>query len=274
MSSVTTTPGTTLRLRYRDSSGTDRDIPFPLPIQQRPYHRDINTSGTILFVEEFRELGPVGVENDGVGVSYRDSSIIFQGHPTLCLDPLSSITTAADPGTVPDSNGVIAKRRFANLVAGKFGLEAWLFFSSNGLTVNNNKSISLYNRDGTNITIGRIWFDTPTSTSVDLRRLQSDGTYTLMQNYAGSWDAHQWDPSIDSYSNAGVWNYCKLVVDFDAKKYVSFQWNELFIDLSTFALRVEANTAAKALHFSFEMGNKSTGARRYMHVGHVVGTKE
>ncbi len=273
MSSVTQTPGTVLRLKTRDSNSVDRDLPYPLATIRKPWGtRETDVLGKTIFLEDFSNPN-VSMHNDGKGSAHRTCDVTFDSFPTVMLDAQGNIATGSDPGSVPNTGGVVFKRRVVNRVNGKVGYEHWIYFSGSNLTSATRISTSIYIRDGTNINIGRIWYDLA-ATDISIKYLQSDGTYTIVTSYP--WNRQvTYDPSIGNEDKAGEWNYVKLVIDFDKKEYVSFQWNEVLTSLAGKAIRSTADTAARnLLHFSHEMFQTDSARLRTLHLALPHGTRE
>lgn len=288
MSSVTNTTGTTLNLQYSGQDGNGRNLPYPLDMQLRPYTRAFSGFGKgVIFVEDFNFAQPT-FYNDGAGTGYRDPSIPFNGKPSFRLDPGTNTIGITSPGRTANQSGVISKRRIDNLVgtatktSSVFGQEQWIRWTSNNNGPGSNvmTSMSIYNRDGTNVWIGRLWVDTTTD-PLTLKILQSGGTYLQIGTYNTSVAAGTYQLETGIQDVAGIWAYCKLVVDMYNKVYVSAQFNENFYDLSsagTFGnqpIDNSADTGTRALHFSTEYAQQSAlTTSRFINIGQVVGTME
>ena len=290
MSSVSSSVGTTLQLQYVGNDSAQRNLPYPLDVQLRPYTRSQTGFGKgVLFVEQF--LHPMSrYFNDGAGVAFRDMDIPFDNRPSCRLDPQSSTIGLTTPGRTANQSGVVAKVRLANLVgtaiptsvSGIYGNEQWIRWTSNnnGPGTNVMTTVTTYNRDGTNLWIGRLWIDT-TFDPMQLKILQNGGNWLQIGTYNSSVAAgtHQIETGI--VDRAGLWNYVKLIIDFYNKVYVSAQFNELYFPFGTgTALGVQAidtgpDTGARTMHFSTEYAQQSLlSTSRYINVGQVVGTVE
>src|SRR4029077_1403994 len=182
-------------------------------------------------------------------------------------------TALTDPGrTANSATFVIAKRRVQALTTlGKYGMEGWFRWTSNNWNTNTFTVFSVYNRDGINIYIGRLWVD-GTVDPVSLKTLQSGGSYSQIGTYNTTPAQGTYNPGGYLFDRAGSWQYVKLVVDFTAKTYGSAQFNESIFPLSN-ALDSTADAGARQLHFSVECAQK-TSTRRFMNVASLVGTIE
>lgn len=236
------------------------------------------SGGRILFVED-HSSGLNGMFNDGCGSASVDYDIMFNGRPTVRLDPQGNTNASATtPGTSPLTQGVVFKRRINDGFSGTFGMETWLRWTS----ANNNASgpgvlttASLYNRDGTSAWLSRFWIDTSTGTDqAALSYLNSSGTYTQLASVTNqSFTQHQWDPVNSGWDRAGTWHYVKLITNMQSKQYVSIQFDDQVFSLSGTSIYQLASTGAKTMHFSVDYSQK-TATRRFMNVGPVVGTVE
>lgn len=231
----------------------------------------------ILFLEDFK--APVlGMYNDGVGSAARDCEIMFDGCPSVRLDTQGNSTGAqTDPGSSPLTSGVVFKRRIHDSFSSKFGAECWVRFSSGNNTTNTLTCVSVYNRDGTNAHLGRIWLDTNAGTNnpLSVKYLNSGGTYTEILSIADQSHGanHMYDVKNGDYDKSGGWWYVKLVVDLENDEYVSIQVGDHFVDMAGVAIRQAASTGFKGMHFSVETAHE-TASRHYVNVAKVVGTRE
>jgi len=218
--------------------------------------------------------------NDGAGLAYRDTVVTFNGYPTVKLDSNgASIGSPGNntPGITPNTNGVVFKHRVGNLITKKIGFEHW-WAPSGANQAQAVYSASIYNRDGTNIHIGRLFLDTQSGTApLVIRFLNSSGTYTpLTPNPSTSPGYHTYDPGgAASIDRAGQWNYVKFIVDFAASQYVSAFYNDQDFtnQIAGQTIGSAADAGPQVLHFSLEYGAE-TGTRRYVRVAHLVGTDE
>ncbi len=224
--------------------------------------------------------------NDGSGVAFRDTDIMFNGRHTLRLCPIQATTASVNPGTSANTQGVVCKFRRNNLVgttgipSSVFGWEQWMRWTSNGnFTSNIITSSSIYNRDGVNLWTGRLWIDLRV-TPITLNILTSSGTYTQIGTYNMA-DGGTYQPENGLFDRAGQWNYVKLVVDMYNKVYKSAQFNEIFFDLNNTAVlsnnaifsQVDAGT--RVLHFSTEYAQRNNPTtEQFMNIAQPVATFE
>lgn len=250
-----------------------------------------STGGTLLYVEDFAAVQP-GVWNDGLGSASRDCDIMFDGKPTLRLDPQGQTNgSATNPGRTANTGGVVVKRRIHDGFRHRFGMEFWFRFSSINLTSNTLLSASIYNRDGTNAYHARIWLD-PNGNNQPMLAKVLDGaatntasgtnpagaaTYTsvstsVVQNGAGS---HTFEPKSGRLDRAGGWHWCKFVVDFVTLKYVSIQLDgEALVDLSGYNIDTTTSAGFAGMHHSFEFSASTSTAPRFISIANMVGTLE
>lgn len=274
-------------LETRALSGRDRQIVgIGEPIRPAPSR---GTSGRVLYGEAFRYIRP-GLWNDGVGWVMRDCDIPFNDRPTCRLDTGGqSNGGAANPGRTAITTGVVAKRRIHDGYRGRFGVEAWVRFTSLNLTTNTLLSMSIYNRNGTQAHHGRVWLD-PAGNNVPMHGRILDGTASnalsgtvgsgtavyadvvtsVSQNGAGS---HTYDPPSGRLDLVGGWHFVKLVVDFVTLKYVSLQLDAEVVDVSTYNMDVTDTTGFAGMHHSFEF-SAGTTTRRFVNVANMIGTVE
>lgn len=232
------------------------------------------TGGQILFQEDFAR-SPLGMFNDGCGSASIDHDVMFNGRPTVRLDPQGNISSGTTPSTSPLTTGVVFKRRISDGFSGNFGVECWLRWTSANQTNNVFTTVSLYNRDGTSAWLSRLWIDTTTgSDQATLSYLNNAGTYTILGTISNqSFTQHQWDPVNGSWDRAGVWHYAKVITDFKNKNYVSIQFDDQVFPLPGTGVYQLASTGAKVMHFSIDYSQK-TATRRFINVANVVGTEE
>lgn len=244
------------------------------------------SKGSLLYVEDFSAVMP-GVWNDGLGTASRDCDIMFNGKPTLRLDPQGQVNSGAtSPGRTAATSGVVVKRRIHDGYRGRFGVEAWFRMSSLNLTSNAFFSMSIYNRNGTNAHHARIWFDPNGNNQPMIAKLldgaatsAAGGTATwttavtsVVQNGAGS---HTFEPKSGRLDRAGGWHWAKLVVDFRTLKYVSLQFDgESVTDLSAYDMDVSSSAGFAGMHHSFEFSASSATSPRFVNVANMVGTAE
>jgi len=247
--------------------------------------------GELLYVEDFSGVQP-GVWNDGLGSASRDCDIMFNGKPTLRLDPQGQTNgSATNPGRTANTGGVVVKRRLHDGFRHQFGMEFWFRFSSINLTSNTIFSASIYNRDGTNAYHGRLWLNPNGNNQPMLVQLldgaatntasgtnpSSAATYTtvvtsVLQNGAGS---HTFEPKSGRLDRAGGWHWCKLVVDMATKKYVSVQVDgEAVVDCSSYLLDTTTSSGFAGMHHSFEFSASTSTAPRFVSIANMVGTVE
>lgn len=267
---------------------TEADARVTEPSREAP-HR--SPGGRILFVENFRAIQP-GMWNDGVGSASRDCDVMFNGRPTLRLDPQGQANSGAtNPGRTAATSGVVVKRRIHDGFHNRIGLEAWFRLTSTNLTTNTFFSMSIYNRDGTYAYHGRVWLD-PNGVNQPLVARILDGTATATAAgpdptgaatyYAAATSAlqtgggsHTYDPSSGRCDRAGGWHWVKLVVDFTTKKYVGLYLDgEAYTDLSTYSLDTTTSTGFAGLHLSFELSASTSTRPRYVNIANVVCTQE
>ena len=251
----------------------------------------------VLFMEDFR-LPSTGMWNDGKrggvgvaglsGTATRDNELTIFGMPTCRLDTQGNSVTANSPGlTGPDNSGIVFKRRIGNQPAsgGIYSIEFWVNWTSGNHNANSGFSTCIYNRDGTNITAGRLWLDTTvggfTSNAITIKLLQSNQTWVTLGTSTSSWSGTQYDPFLASYDKAGGWHYVKLAVNFTTKTYQRVQFDELEFDVSSTSpspqnLLISADTSAgKVMHFSIDAASlNSDSTRRFWNIAQVVGMRE
>ncbi len=241
-------------------------------------------TGVVLYVEDFAGVQP-GVWNDGLGSISRDCDIMFDGKPSLRLDPQGQINGGAvSPGRTAATGGVVVKRRIHDGYRHQFGMEFWFRFSSLNLTSNSFFSASIYNRDGTNAHHARLWLN-PNGNNVPMLAqvldgvASSGGTATwatvatsVLQNGAGT---HTWEPKSGRLDRAGGWHWAKMVVDFRTLKYVSVQIDgEALADCSAYSLDVTASAGFAGMHHSFEFSSTTSTQPRFVNIANMVGTLE
>ena len=280
MSSSTTSTGTTLQLQTKDPSGNLHNLPYPFQHIPRPFTRDPLTSGRVIFVENFKSSS-MSMHNDGAGLAYRDTVVMFNGYPTAKLDTNgASIGSPGNntPGTTPNTGGVVFKHRVGNLAnTKKIGFEHW-WYPSSANQAQAVYSTSIYIRDGVNIYIGRLFLDTQSgSAPLVIRFLNSSGTYTpVTPNPLTNPAFHTYDPGgAASNDRAGQWNYVKFIIDLTVKQYVSAFYNDqdFTTQIAGQATYQTADTGPPVLHTSLEYAAE-TATRRFVRVAHIVVTDE
>ncbi len=289
-SQIQTGVSSSIKLQYVDANGNVQNIPFPLPVQRyydTPSRQFPTQPPGRLFHENF--LSPkFGMTNDGAAGSlvYRDTEIMFAGYPSIRLDTNGTSTAQSNPGTGPvDTAGIIFKERLStnipNLgglsgVSGIYAWEGWVRFTSNNLATNTIPSISIYLRDGTNINVGTIWFDTTTLfafNKMQLQYLNSGGTYTVLGSQNVGWGTVSYDLGMGVPDEEGVWNYWYLAIDFGNGVYKSFQFNDIDYTstINNAPIRAAPDTASLGnLHFSLQFASK-TSTRRYINYALLSG---
>lgn len=225
--------------------------------------------------------------NDGAGIAFRDTDIMFNGKHTLRLCPQQNTTAQTTPTATANNQGVVCKFRRQNLVGTSgsttsvFGWEVWIRpTSNNNFTSNALISASIYDRDGVNVWPARVWIDLSV-TPASLKVLTSTGTYTQVGTYNIA-DGGTFQPENGLFDRAGQWMYVKLVADMYNKVYRSLQFNETFFDLtntailSSNALFPTADTGARSMmHFSVEYAQTASGAtERFINIAQPVATFE
>ena len=275
-------------IETRTVAGRERQmVAFAEPLRPAPSRTGL---GQVIYVEDFRGVQP-GLWNDALGLAWRDCDIMWNGKPTLRLDTGGVANAGAtNPGRTVSTSGVVMKRRIHDGFRHAFGVEFWFRMTSLNLTTNTFVSMSIYNRDGTNATHGRIWLD-PNGNNVPMVGRILDGTATnalsgtnpastavytavttsVNQNGAGT---HTYDVPTGRLDRAGGWHWCKLVVDFRTGKYVSIQLDgESAVDLSAYTLDVTTSAGMAGMHHSFEI-SATTSTRRFINIANVIGTVE
>jgi hypothetical protein len=278
------TTGTSLQFQYQDPNGVLHNLPHPLLTYLMPYTRAFTAKG-ILGSVDMSGIMP-DMYNDGAGTAFRDTDIMFNGKHTYRISPQQTTTARTNPGRTADTLGCVCKFRRNNLVgtngipSSVFGWEQWIrLTSNNNFSSNVNISASIYNRDGTNLWIGRFWLNTAV-TPVTLNILANGGTYTQVGTYNIA-DGGTYQPENGLFDRAGAWNYVKLVVDMYNKVYKSLQFNENFYDLtntavlSNNALDTTADAGTRTLHFSTEFAQQtSPSTERFINIAQPVATFE
>lgn len=242
-------------------------------------------SGSVLYVEDFSAVQP-GLWNDGLGSASRDCDIMFNGRPTLRLDPQGQVNSGAtNPGRTAATSGVVVKRRIHDGFRHLYGIEFWFRMTSLNLTTNTFFSASVYNRDGTNAYHSRVWFN-PNGNNQPMLAQILDGAASatagsavyatvatsVQQNGAGS---HTFEPKSGRLDRAGGWHWAKLVANFATKKYVSLQFDgESLVDLSSYSMDVTASTGFAGMHHSFEFSASTSTRPRFVNVANMIGTVE
>jgi hypothetical protein len=284
LSSTTSTTGTSLQFQYQDPNGVLHALPHPLQTYQIPFTRSFSSKG-IFGAVDFSGIMP-DMYNDGAGVAFRDTDIMFNGKHTLRLCPVQTTTTNVNPGRSANTQGIVCKFRRNNLVgttgvpSNVFGWEQWMRWTSNGnFTSNIITSSSIYNRDGTNLWTGRLWIDLRV-TPIVLYVLQSGGTWAQIGTYNMA-DGGTYQPENGLFDRAGQWSYVKLVIDEYNKTYRSVQFNEAFFDLTNSAVLSNntidslADTGTRVLHFSTEYAQRNNPAtEQFMNIAQPVATFE
>ena len=284
MSSTSTSTGVSLQFQYQDPNGVLRNLPHPLQTYQIPFTRSFTAKG-ILGTVDVSAIIP-DMYNDGAGVAFRDTDIMFNGKHSLRLSPGTATTTRTDPGTTANTQGVVCKFRRNNLIGSAgipsnvFGWEQWIrWTSNNNFSANAITSASIYNRDGTNLFIGRVWINLSAS-PITLSVLNSSGVWVQIGTYNMA-DGGTYQPENGLFDRAGQWSYLKLVVDMFNKVYKSLQFNELFFDLTNTAVLSNntvfstADSGTRVLHFSTEYAQQnSLTTERFINIAQPVATFE
>ncbi len=285
MSSTVTSTGTTLTLQYTDPNSKVHNLPHPLLQQLLPFTRSFSAKGVIA-APDLSPASGSDLYNDGAGVGFRDTDIMFNGRPSFRMCPQQTTIGLSSPGRTANTSGCVTKIRRVNLVgtagipSNVFGWEQWIRWTSN----NNNAAVfttaSVYDRDGTNVFIGRLWVDTTLDPMI-LKILQNGGNYLQIGSYNTSVAQGTYQPETGIADRAGSWNYVKLVVDMYNKVYVSVQFNEVFVDLSAagpFGLQTldsTPDTGSRVLHFSTEFSQtNSLSTERFINMAQPVATFE
>src|SRR6266542_1047736 len=282
-SSTSTNTGTTLQLKYVDSTGNLQNMPFPQPVDpQGSKVKDANklitarstTLARVLCQDDFRD-SQTSYHNNASGYGYRDTDVLFGPNASFRVELGGDGTTytgiGGTPGTAPSTNGVIAKRRITNNIpsglSGKFLYEYWFRFTSNNMGGNSFTTTSIYDRDGTSMYLFRVWFDN-VNTAV---KVLNNATWDQIDTVTSFGNGHPWEPEVGAYDKAGIWFYVGLQVDFGAGKYISLQLNDKVYDISAKVYNVSASSAPRALHFSHELAYGTNSAvRRYYNIADPV----
>lgn len=242
--------------------------------------------GRLLYVETFAAVQP-GMWNDGVGSASRDCDIMFNGKPTLRLDPQGQTNGGAtSPGRTAATGGVVVKRRIHDGFRHRFGMEFWFRMTSLNLTSNTFFSASIYNRDGANAYHARAWFD-PNGNNQPMLAKILDGDATAAAGGTATWatvstsysqngaGSHTFEPKSGRLDRVGGWHWAKLVVDFTSRKYVSLQFDgEQPVRLGGYSMDVTSSSGFAGLHHSFEFSATTSTAPRFVNVANVVVTQE
>ena len=286
MSSTSTSTGVSLQLQTQDPAGVLHNLPHPLQTYLIPFTRSFTAKG-ILGNVDVSAIIP-DMYNDGSGVAFRDTDIMFNGKHTLRLSPLQTTTANTTPGATANTQGVVCKFRRQNIVGtgggvptSVFGWEFWLRpTSNNNFTSTAIISASIYNRDGTNVWPARVWINLSTVPAT-LQVLNSTGTYTQVGTYNIA-DGGTYQPENGLFDRAGQWAYVKLVADMYNKAYRSLQFNETFFDLTNTSVlsnnglfpTADSNTRTM-LHFSVEYAQTSSlSTERFINIAQPVATFE
>lgn len=255
-------------------------------IQPKDANRFISSrnaqQGIVVAQEDFND-SQTNYHNDGIGYGYRDSDVVFGNKNTLRLelggDGTTITGTSNSPGTAPGpTTQVVCKRRISNFnpgFSGRWQYEYWYRMTSGGIGGNMFITTSIYDRDGTNIYLFRFWFDqVGIPTTKGLKVLNSGGTYDNIDPNANFDIAHTYEPLVSSFDKGGIWHYVRIVVDFPSQFAIEMQLDNKTYQLQSAGFgsaRVEANTNAKALHFSHELGyNSNSAVRRYYNIAEPV----
>lgn len=207
--------------------------------------------------------------NDGAGEAAIDYNLLFDGHPTIRLDPQANTSAGTTPGTSPLTTGVVYKVRLQFPLNRVYSNEFWLRWTSQNNGTNTFTVADHYNRDGTNAWLGRIWLDN-TQDPIVCSYLNSGGTYTQFTTVNSFPATHMYDLPNGSLDEAGQWSFVRVWVDFANKKYIGCQINDTYTDLSAQPLFQLASNGARAMHFGVSYAQK-TATRRFMHIAKHIG---
>lgn len=224
--------------------------------------------GQIMVREYFTSPG-TGMWDDAAGMGSsvsRDTEIMFNGYPSVRLDPQGKFASATTtPGGSPLISTPVFKRRLQFPVSGIWGVSMWIRWTSTNNGTNVYTTASLYNRDGTNAYMSRIWIDT-TVTPIVLRYLttQVAAPYYVWTQFATCQSdpiTHMYDLPAGKLDKAGQWSYIRLVTNFNTGAYVGCQFNQTWYDLTGVPYYVFASAGAQALHGSIEYTPKNSTLR-------------
>lgn len=218
--------------------------------------------------------------------TYTDTGTAADG----VTSPLTT-STAINPSRTAITTGVVAKRRIHDGFLGTFGVETWFRFTSTNNTSNVLPVLSVYNRDGASAWHGRLWLkvqgnnlpidacilDGAASAAANADALNGAGAIwrkvdeSRLQNGGGT---HLYEPGAGRMDRAGGWHWCRLVVDFATKTYVSVQIDgNAAIDLTAYVLDQTTTSGFAGWHSSFEYAGLTSSAR-YMHLSRFAITEE
>ena len=228
-----------------------------------------NNPGQILFCSPNPDDASLSGWNDGIGEAAIDYNLLFDGHPTIRLDPQGNTASGSTPGTSPLTTGVVYKVRLQFPLAHVYSNEFWLRWSSHNNGSNTFTVADHYNRDGVNAWLGRIWLDN-TQDPINCMYLDSAGNYVQFATLNSFPATHMYDPPNGSLDEAGQWTFVRVWVDFTNKKYVGVQVNDNYYDLSAQSIFQLGSTGARAMHFGVSYAQK-TSTRRYAHIAKHIG---
>jgi len=234
-------------------------------------------------------------------------TVTFSGTKLVVLpgSPDTSITTAnigtatcivnnpnPHAGNSPNTSGTVTKRRIDDEYTGRFGNAMWFRPTSKSSASANTAliSVSLYNRDGTNQNAARMMFQlaigmNPASNwnndNTLLWYLDNAAPIGGAQRYVpfafttkNAMSQHSWDPVGGSWDDAGVWRYVKVRADFSVTQYIDITVDgTVYSSMAGRSMVSISSTGAKSMHFSMEYAQTS-GTRRFINLGKVVGTAE
>lgn len=214
---------------------------------------------------------------------------------TQNIGTATMVVNQPNPNPGGNTNGTNFKRRIDDLYTGKYGSAAWVRATSHqaALVSSSMLSMSLYNRDGTNFTATRLFWQVNIGMNPAggwnndnqlLWYLDNAAPFGGQQRWVpfafsntASMNQHFWDPvgpGGSGWDRSGCWSYGKIIADFAALQYVSIQVNgTVYTSMAGRPMYVTPDSTAKSMHFSVEAG-QSTATRRFWHVAKLTGTAE
>ena len=251
MSSVTQTPGTTLRLRTRDESGNDQDLKLPIRVNETPWLSKKGLGGiTTLAMEDFSGRNYGGVIKDVFGAALTDLTKRTPFARWLETSPWWShercpVLQLYGGDVVADAVQSDFKASISLQGSVKLGVEVVFGYTNEMLEENGRLGLVVEQFDGTNESRGQFRY-TPTGGVVEYEN--SAGGFTNL------------DTKTSSSIQSGYWTYMRVEVDFSKSppQYIEAQLNDsLYTALAGQAIVVQADTTAKKAGWELHLWNNT-----------------
>ena len=251
MSSVTSTPGTTLRLRTRDESGNDQDLKLPIRVNETPWLSKKGLGGiTTLAMEDFSGRNYGGVIKDVFGAALTDLTKRTPFARWLETSPWWShercpVLQLYGGDVVADAVQSDFKTSIPHQGSVKLGVEVVFCYTNEMLEENGRLGIVVEQFDAVNETRGQLRY-TPVGGVVDYE--DSAGVFQSI------------GPKTSSSIQSGNWTYARLEVDYTVSpaKYIEAQLNEtLFPTIVGAQVLSQADTTAKKAGWELHLWNNT-----------------